>query len=106
MPLSALIAAASGGETLGAELSQALTAQLLTRARAGTLKDDYAVRAMLADFGAVVHADSLPAYASLADVRAADESTAHAEQLQAVAQTAALRRVLLALSSDPIPRTS
>lgn len=106
LPLSALIAAASGGETLGAELSQALTAQLLTRARAGTLKDDYAVRAMLADFGAAVHADSLPAYASLADVRAADETAAHAEQLQAVAQTAALRRVLLALSSDPIPRTS
>lgn len=120
LPLSALIAAASGGETLGAELSQALTEQLLTRARAGTLKDDYAVRAMLVDFGAVVHADSLPAYASLADVRAADETAAHAEQLQAVAQTAALRRALIALAtpptvssarphatpSDSIPRTS
>ncbi|WP_431259065.1 DUF5691 domain-containing protein [Roseateles chitinivorans] len=114
LPLSALIAAASGGETLGAALSTALTDQLLTRARAGTLKDDYAVRAMLADFGAVVHADSLPAYASLADIRAADETAAHAEQLQAVAQTAALRRALLALRHapgqalppDPIPRTS
>lgn len=106
LPLSALVAAASGGETLGAELSQAMTGQLLSRARAGTLKDDYAVRAMLVDFGAVVHADSLSAYASLADIRAADETAAHAEQLQAVAQTAALRRALLALSPDPTPRTS
>ncbi|WP_377157363.1 DUF5691 domain-containing protein [Roseateles sp. UC29_93] len=102
LPLSALIAAASGGETLGTELSRALTGQLLTRARAGTLKDDYAVRAMLVDFGAVVHADSLSAYASLADIRAADETAAHAEQLQAVAQTAALRRALLALP-NPLP---
>lgn len=102
LPLSALIAAASGGDTLGAELSQALTGQLLTRARAGTLKDDYAVRAMLVDFGAVVHADSLPAYVSLADIRAADETASHAEQLQAVAQTAALRRALLALP-DALP---
>ncbi|WP_431048533.1 DUF5691 domain-containing protein [Roseateles sp. L2-2] len=106
LPLSALIAAASGGEMLGADLSQALTHQLLTRARAGTLKDDYAVRAMLVDFGAVVHADSLSAYAMLPDIRAADETASQAEQLQAVAQTAALRRVLRALSPDPIPRTS
>lgn len=97
LPLSALIAAASGGDGLGALLSQALTEQLLARARAGTLKDDYAVRAMLADFGAVVHPDSLAAYGTLADLRTADETPAYAEMLHAVAQTAALRRALLAL---------
>ncbi|TXD89980.1 hypothetical protein FUT87_11030 [Mitsuaria sp. TWR114] len=105
LPLSALIAAASGGETLGPQLSQALTEQLLTRARAGTLKDDYTVRAMLADFGAVVHPDCLSAYGSIADQRAAGETAAYADMLQAVVQTAALRRALIALQPDPTPRT-
>lgn len=105
LPLSALIAAASGGETLGPLLSQALTEQLLTRARAGTLKDDYTVRAMLADFGAVVHPDCLSAYGSIADQRAAGETAAYADMLQAVVQTAALRRALIALQPDPTPRT-
>lgn len=99
LPLSALIAAASGGETLGPALSQALTAQLLARARAGQLKDDYAVRAMLAEFGAVVHPDSLAAYGALADLRADGETASYVDMLQAVAQTATLRRALLALNA-------
>jgi hypothetical protein len=97
LPLSALIAAASGGDTLGPALSQALTAQLIARARGGLLKDDYAVRAMLAEFGAVVHPDSLAAYGSLADLRSDGESPSYTDMLQAVAQTATLRRALLAL---------
>ena len=60
---------------------------------------------MLADFGAVVHPGCLSAYGSIADQRAAGETAAYADMLQAVAQTAALRRALIALQPDPTPRT-
>ncbi|SEK78628.1 hypothetical protein SAMN05216359_10375 [Roseateles sp. YR242] len=97
LPLVVLLSACLDGATLGQPLSQAMTRLVLARARDGKLKDDYGARPLLPEFCAVIHPDSLDAFASVAQIQRDGETASHADTMTAVTQVAALRRAFLSL---------
>ncbi|UXH79442.1 DUF5691 domain-containing protein [Roseateles amylovorans] len=101
LPLVVLLSACLDGARLGLPLSQAVTQLVLSRARDGKLKDDFGARPLLPEFCAVIHPDSLDAFASVAQIQRDGETASHADAMHAITQVAALRRAFFHLPRLP-----